>query len=177
VGVPGPAPAVADAGPLIHLCEIGRLHIASVFAAVHVPLAVWEEARRYVPSLSEAPVGLDSQSHSVGEDELQGFVTAEGLGSLHRGECEALCLCRRLGVSLLLTDDLAVRDAARRLGLVPVGSLGIVARGFDQGTLSLAEAESSLRALHEESSLFVTPAIVDLVLERVRERALRPLNP
>jgi predicted nucleic acid-binding protein len=35
--------AVADAGPLIHLSEIGVLTLLHVFDAIHVPHAVWLE--------------------------------------------------------------------------------------------------------------------------------------
>ena len=39
------------------------------------------------------------------------------LEKLQAGECECLCLCKNLKVVTLLTDDLAARDAAKRLGI------------------------------------------------------------
>ena len=33
--------AVADAGPLIHLCEAEALPLLRVFAAIHIPESVW----------------------------------------------------------------------------------------------------------------------------------------
>lgn len=35
--------AVADAGPLIHLTEIGCLPLLRIFDALHIPDAVWSE--------------------------------------------------------------------------------------------------------------------------------------
>ncbi len=35
--------AVADAGPLIHLGEIGCLDFLQVFELLHIPDAVWQE--------------------------------------------------------------------------------------------------------------------------------------
>jgi hypothetical protein len=36
--------AVADAGPLIHLHEVGQISLLNLFVAVHVPAIVWREA-------------------------------------------------------------------------------------------------------------------------------------
>jgi predicted nucleic acid-binding protein len=71
-------------------------------------------------------------------------------------------------VPLLLTDDLAVRKAAQALGVTPVGPLGIIARAHRMGRISMDAAERYLRGLYAVSSLFVTPAIVDLATERLR---------
>ncbi len=35
--------AVADAGPLIHLTEIGCLALLHIFETLHIPAAVWSE--------------------------------------------------------------------------------------------------------------------------------------
>jgi len=100
--------------------------------------------------------------------DIDTFVEAEGLGHLDRGEQECLHLCRHLGVSILLTDDLAARDAARRLAITPVGSLGVIVRAFRLGRVSLEEAERLLRRLRDDTTLFVTPTIVDLAIEQLR---------
>jgi predicted nucleic acid-binding protein len=68
-----------------------------------------------------------------------------------------------------LTDDLAARDAARGLGITPVGSLGVVVRTYRLGQISLTEAEKRITDLHHVSSLFVTKAIVELALEQLRK--------
>ena len=69
---------------------------------------------------------------------------------------------------LLLTDDLAARDAARRLAIMPVGSLGVIVRVFRLDRVSLEEAERLLRRLRDDTTLFVTPTIVDLAIEQLR---------
>jgi predicted nucleic acid-binding protein len=76
-----------------------------------------------------------------------------------------------MGVLTLLTDDLAVREAAKTLNLVAVGSLGLVMRVYKLGRISLADAEQHILALYEVSSLFVTRAIVEMAIEGLREQA------
>jgi predicted nucleic acid-binding protein len=86
---------------------------------------------------------------------------------LHDGERECLYLCQQIGVPTLLTDDLAVREAAKRLNLTPVGSLGIVVRACRLGYTSLAAAERHIIDLYEVSSLFITRATVELAIEHL----------
>jgi predicted nucleic acid-binding protein len=94
---------------------------------------------------------------------------ARGLELLHPGEQACLYVCNRDGVAILLTDDLAARDAAKRLGITPVGSLGIIVRAYRIGRLTLEEAERAIRNLQRTSSLFVTSAIIELALEQLRQ--------
>lgn len=70
-------------------------------------------------------------------------------------------------MSLILTDDLAVRDVSKRLALAPIGSLGIVVRAYRQSLITLADAEHAINQLYDVSSLFVTRAIVDLAIEQL----------
>ena len=35
--------AVSDAGPLLHLGEIGRIELLNMFEPLHIPDAVWKE--------------------------------------------------------------------------------------------------------------------------------------
>ena len=125
MGLHRASPAVADAGPLIHLAEIGCLRLTSVFDPLHISEGVWLEAGRHAPALDAASVELPFRRHPLPSGDVEHFVAKHGLSGLQRGECEALCLCRRLGIPVVLTDDLAVREAAKALRIVPVGSLGI----------------------------------------------------
>jgi predicted nucleic acid-binding protein len=162
---PGHLTAVADAGPLIHLAEIDSLSLLGIFAELHIPEGVWYELAR--PPTIRAELTF-AKRHAFEREEVARFTADQGLGKLQAGERESLLLCTRLAVPVLLTDDLAVRHAAKALGLTPVGSLGIVARAHRMGRLSGDTAERLLRQLATVSSLYVTPTIVDLAIERLR---------
>lgn len=121
--------AVSDAGPLIHLAQIGNLQLLDIFSSVHIPDAVWMEtvtAGRV--DGTELTAVANIRRHAIDDAALRRFVQEFGPFSLHQGETEALLLCRRLDSPLLLADDLAAREAAWRQGVRPVGSLGIVVR-------------------------------------------------
>ena len=160
--------AVADAGPLIHLDEIGGLALLRIFQTLHIPDAVWVETVGQGRVARQDVVGLRSvRRHTLSQLDVARFMEENGLKALHDGERECLCLCKQAGVSILLTDDLAVREAAKRLNLTPVGSLGIVIKAHQLGHVSLAEAESYMIDLHDVSSLFVAKVIVELAIERL----------
>lgn len=163
--------AVVDAGPLIHLTEIGCLQLLRIFEVLHISDAVWSETVEQGGVPQSDVLGLENvQRHTLYPAEVTRFVQENGLEYLHLGERECLCLCRQMGVSILLTDDLAVREAAKRLTLTPVGSLGIVVRAYRLGHISLADAERHITALYDVSSLFVTRAIVELAIEHLHQR-------
>ncbi len=162
MGHGGVESAVADAGPLIHLHEVGHTDLLSLFDVLYIPDAVWAES---VGKSRVSPSSLDNvQRHTISNIDIEHFVQTHSLSNLHAGERESLFLCQNLDIPLVLTDDLAVRDAAKRLQIRPVGSLGIVVRGYREGHLTRPEAEQTLMALHEKSSLFVTQIIVEIAI-------------
>lgn len=163
---PGGLAAVADTGPLIHLAEIGCLAVLTIFSELHIPEGVWREADR--PETIREMLTY-AKRHVLPQEDIAKFTADQGLGKLQSGERESLLLCSRLGLQVLLTDDLAVRKSAKALGLTPVGSLGVIARAHRLGRIQRADAERHIRDLYSVSSLFVTPAIVELAIERLRD--------
>lgn len=162
--------AVTDAGPLIHLAEIGCLQILSVFGTLHVPGAVWRETVECGRTAGEDLLKLSKvERHNIAPSDITRFVEKNNLKELHSGECECLYLCRQIGVPVLLTDDLGVRRAAKRLKLVPVGSLGIVAKAHRMGKISKADAQQHILELYDVSSLFVTRVIVEMAIEQLQD--------
>jgi predicted nucleic acid-binding protein len=164
--------AVLDAGPLIHLAEIDCLSPLRIFDTLYVPDAVWLEVVEQGRVSQDAVLGLGTvHRYKLPRAEVEQFVQEHGLEDFHGGERECLYLCRKARVSILLTDDLAVRDVAKQLNLTPVGSLGVVAKAYRLGYVSLVDAERHIADLYDVSSLFVTRAIVDLAVGQLRERS------
>lgn len=164
-----PVEAVADSGPLIHLRETKSRTLLELFGAVHLPGAVWGETvgKHRVEATQLQELG-NVRRHTTDLSAAHAYVTAHGYHGLQDGETECLFLCRQLGLTLLLTDDLAVRDAAKGLEVTPVGSLGIVIRAYRVGLVSLQEAEQVLLDLYATSTLFVTRAVVDRAIEELK---------
>ncbi len=164
------APAVADAGPLIHLAEIGEFSLLQIFEMLHIPGAVLKETVGACRIQEKCLAVLSNvRHHTLTETDVSRFVQKYKLQNLHVGERESLLLCQQISVSLLLTDDLAVRRSAKSFGLTPVGSLGVVVKAYRLGDKNLDEAKLLIAKLYDESSLFVTRTIVDMAIERLCE--------
>jgi predicted nucleic acid-binding protein len=159
--------AVVDAGPLIHLAEIRALSTLTVFSKLHLPQAVWTETVKQGRVSADSLADLQIARHALIPLEVTQFSQTHDLTALHLGEQECLLLCQHLNVPLLLTDDLAARDAAKHLSLTPVGSLGVIVRAYRQRLISLDEAERFLSKLYSVSSLFVTRDIVELAIRQL----------
>ena len=161
--------SVIDAGPLIHLEEVGGLSLLEIFDVLHLPQAVWEETVGQ-SRLTETQLNQlgTIQRVSVAKEDVATFIQEQQLENLHFGERECLCFCKQEDIPLILMDDLAVRDATKNLELTPVGSLGIVVRNYHLGIITLEKAQEHLYNLQEISSLFVTPVIVELAIKQLK---------
>jgi len=120
---------VCDAGPLIHLDEVGCVELLADFPQVLVPEAVWDEVAKHRPNaLTQSTVHF----HKVTPTEAlppELDVLSRLLG-LHRGEQEALHVAQTHPGCLVLTDDTAARLAARNLGLMTHGTIGVLLRSI-----------------------------------------------
>ncbi len=83
-----------------------------------------------------------------------------GAEELDTGERVAIAVAEERGI-VLLTDDLAARQAASDVGVEVHGSIGIIAFGYGRRLLGRDEAASRMRALQRETSLVLTEAVME----------------
>lgn len=143
--------AVSDTGPLIHLAGVDALELVDAFDCLYVPETVYGELDR-----GGFPEGLADRSFELVEapaDDPAG-------DDLDAGERAALAVASDRD-AVLLTDDLAAREAASGSGIDVHGSLGVVAFGYSRGLVDRDEAAALMRALQRETSLFVADAVVE----------------
>lgn len=160
---------IADAGPVIHLDELGCLELLADFGKVIIPELVWLEVQRHRPlALSVDHEWLIRQSPRHYSPIVK---TLTPLYGLHAGEQEALHLCAEFGDCLLLTDDTAARLAAKSLGIAAHGSLGILIRAIRRQCLTKSEVLALLREIPERTSLHIRPSLLNTVIADVESNA------
>lgn len=143
--------AVSDTGPLIHLGEIESLELLSPFDRLYIPETVYEELERG---------GVPNSLSSLSFERVVPESPFPQTGELDVGERAALAVTRECN-GILLTDDLAAREAAIEHGLDVRGSLGVIARAHAVGVIDRDGAASRMRSLQRDTSLFVTTTIIE----------------
>ena len=156
---------VCDAGPIIHLDELGCLDLLVDFASVLVPEEVWREVHRHRPSALEQRSVLREVRIAPSNDDAALRALVEAL-ALDRGEHEALAVARSRPGSLLLTDDSGARLAARALGVRSHGTVGVLVRAIRRQQRTREQVLELLKELPERSTLYIRRG---LLLEVIRD--------
>lgn len=160
---------VCDAGPLIHLDEIGLLELLSDFQAVFVPIQVWDEVERHRPEALRSVVRLQKISVEISSNSR--FQTLARTLLLDIGEQAALSLMAHQPASVLLTDDTAARIAAKALGYRSHGTIGLLLRSIRRGLSSRAQISSVLRSLPFRSTLHIRQSLLEEIVRELESGA------
>lgn len=154
---------VNNTSPLTNLAVIGHFDLLHrLFGEVHIAEAVWSELKaggQPHPGSNEVDASAWVLRRSV---ENQPLVSALR-GDLDSGESETLALAVELRADLVLMDEREGRHAAERLGLKPLGVLGILLRSKEQGLLPTVRP--ALEALRHEAGFFLGKQLFEAVLE------------
>ncbi len=157
--------AVLDAGPIIHLDELGCLSLLSDFQELFVPDAVWKEVERHRPSaLSCGHITFIKQQAPPLSSALYALCEAFNLDS---GEQEALAFCPLHPGAILFTDDAAVRLAAKAAGIRAFGTLGILIRVIRRRQLTPTEVAGLLEQIPSRTTLFIRKILLREIIEKV----------
>jgi predicted nucleic acid-binding protein len=161
-----PPLVICDAGPVIHLDELGGIDLLSSFSRVLVPVAVWQEVQRHRPNALALPCLEKISATKPEPPELEAVAVAL---SLHTGEWEALRVALEHPACVLLTDDTAARLAAGNLGIRVHGTIGILVRSVRQGLRTKETVLEILRSIPTSSSLHLKRSLLDAVVKQVEE--------
>jgi predicted nucleic acid-binding protein len=155
---------VCDAGPLIHLDELGCLDLLRDFTEVLVAEAVWNEVARHRLSALRRRRAKLERRRSVPEasSELKQFAASFSLAA---GEVGALQLMQEYAGAILLTDDAAARLVAERLQYEVHGTLGVVLRALRRQPRTKRQVLNVLRATPGRSTLFIDRKLLESVIE------------
>ena len=160
---------VCDAGPLIHLDELGVLDLLADFPRILVPEAVWQEVGRHRPAAFSHPKVLFQRlmPRLPAPPELE---TLSQVLSLHSGEWQALRVALEHPPAMLLTDDTAARLAAGSLGIQARGSIGILIRAIRRKQRSKKQVLAILRSIPSASTLHLKRSLLDSVIHEVENQ-------
>ena len=154
--------ACADTGPVLHLKEIEAIALLSLFEEVIISPIIREELERHACKRLPSPCIV----RMVNNDQV---VLLAQKYELDLGEASAIWLCKALNIETLLTDDLSAREVAHDLDIQPVGTLGILLRGFREGYIGKEEIKHLLHQLGNNSSLFITSSLLAYAFSEIEK--------
>ena len=153
--------ACSDTGPILHLTEIGKINLLHCFKKILISKLIEEE-------LLEHNVQKFSKNISVEDVNKDQTVLLAEKYDLDIGESSIIYLCKKLRISLMLTDDLDARAIAIHLDLKPMGTLGVVMRAYRDNIINQKEAIDILNGIYKTSSLFVTKELIDYAAGEIK---------
>jgi predicted nucleic acid-binding protein len=157
---------VADAGPLIALARCRQLSLLTdVFAAIHLPQAVLEEAAADPARPGARDIAAFAASCAQVHPNRDDALYADLRRYLDEGEAQALCLAQALRCGMLM-DERRGRAAARRLELPLSGVLGVLLAARRNGRL--ARLAPVLRCL-QTNGYRIAPSLIAATLEAAGE--------
>jgi len=155
-----------DAGPLIHLDELGCLDLLGDFSRVIVPESVWREVEIHRPHALAHP-GVSFERRGVSAEKDPEIETLALLLLLQQGETDALRIMREGRGNFLLTDDTAARIAARSLGMPVHGTIGMLVRAIRRKMKTPFETVALLRSIPEKSTLHVRHTLLEEIIHQI----------
>ena len=155
---------VCDAGPIIHLDELGCLDLLSAFPRVLVSKAVWKEVEKHKPEALKSNHFEQTSVELPIPAELEAIAVAF---CLHTGEREAIRVARTHSPCILLTDDTAARLTACNLGIRVHGTIGVLIRSVRQRLRTKDAVLAILKSIPTCSTLHLKRSLLHEVIKQV----------
>ncbi len=158
---------VCDAGPAIHLDELGCIDLLKYFQEVLLPSTVWGEINRHRPSVfnnKDVPFNQLAGKRPSSEP----LLTLCKIFSLDAGEIEALVILEQRPHAMFLTDDAAARLVANQMNFNVHGTIGVVIRSIREGQKSPMEVLNIIKNIPSKTSLYIKPSLLQEIQFKIK---------
>ena len=168
---------LVDAGPLIALGKLNRLHLlAELYGVIHIPRAVYHEtlvegALREAPDSLNLRLFLDHYQFPILDVSEETLRRREQWSHLGWGERQLLSLALSFSETevQVLIDDESAREEARRLGLPVKGTVGVLTQAYRAKLLTLDEVELLLLEIAARPDLWISEKLCRQVIEQLKQ--------
>ncbi len=159
---------VSNASPLIALSAIGKLELLhELYDTIFIPRAVYDEVTVHGQHKQRVIID-DSEKSWLKVKPVQNKVIVDTLKiQLDAGEAEAIALALEEKVDLILIDERIGRRMAQSLGLMVLGTLGILTQAKQKNLIPTLKP--ILADLIAKAGFYITPKLITQILSTVGE--------
>ncbi|MDB9524642.1 DUF3368 domain-containing protein [Oscillatoria sp. CS-180] len=158
-------PVISNTSPLLDLAIVDHLFLLpQQCGQIIIPEAVLAELK-----INDDLPGSSELKSAVGE----GWLVVKAVEDralvnllrreLHQGESEAIALAVELSADKVLLDEKEARQAARALNLSITGIVGILLRGWQEG--SIPSLKNVFDRLQQDANFWLSPALRTQILQ------------
>ena len=158
---------VCDAGPIIHLDELGCLDLLADFKEILLTVSVVEEIEKHRPVALRVKLPFRVlRAHHPADERL---TTMCRIFALDRGETESLLVMESHPDAIFLTDDASARMVAERMGFRVHGTIGVIVRAIRRGRKSPEDVLSIIGSIPSRSTLFIKSVLLKEVTVQIKK--------
>lgn len=159
---------VSNTSPLTNLAAIGQFNLLQkLFGEIYIAAGVWTELNAFGqmwPGSQDTAAAPWIIQHSVQNQQLVLALRRD----LDRGEAESIALGMELNADVILLDEKDGRSAAKRMGLQPMGVLGILLSAKRNGYISVVKPH--MDTLRQQAGFYLSQPLYDEVLKIAKEK-------
>ncbi len=169
-----PSQTLSDAGPLIALAKLGQLNLlAQLYETVMITRGVYTEIvtmglRRGHMDAFAIRLFWQQNKWPVVTVQSEAQANYEPTILLDQGERETLALALTFTDPLVLIDDEAARNEARRLGLRVRGTLGVFVQAYRQRMLTYSQVELLVKQIAVRPDIWISAELCLRILESLQ---------
>ncbi len=158
---------VSNTSPLTNLAAIGQFALLhELYGTIQIALEVWEELNAFGQVWSGSREVANAPWITQIEVKNKELVLALRR-DLDRGEAATIALAVELHADLVLLDEQDGRRAAQRMGLRPLGVLGILLEAKKRGHIPVVK--SCVDDLRQTAGFYLSDAVYQSVLHLAKE--------
>lgn len=159
---------VCDAGPVIHLDELGCCRILIDFNRVLIPDRVHDEIEKHRPGALDRVGEKAWEKARLKRTNDKTIDLICRMFSLDGGETEAIGVLSENPSFVFLTDDAAARIVAQKLNFQVHGTLGVLIRAARRNLMTPQQVVDVLQLIPQQSTLYIKPSLLAEAISKVR---------
>ncbi len=158
---------VSNTSPIMNLAVVGQLELLpQLYGRIVVPQAVYDEV--VVAGVGQPGAAEVKAADWVEVKDATNRTTVASLQlELDKGEAEAIALATELQADLVLLDERKGRTIASRMGLKPVGLLGLLIEAKHKGLIPATKPV--MDDLVKKAGFWISPELYSRVLQAAGE--------